>query len=216
MTVIADNLITRILYPLRDAAQDMFVDAELLDYMNAAIVDLCARERLFRDVATIPTSGGALAMTDDMLQIRWARTPDGVEVGWLDESTFFEYQITYPDWDSDTPLATVYSDAIWLHPAPDDAESWTVGYYGVPDKMSTTTDVFPLRVLYEEKVVRWARAQCWYRIGEMALADRDMAFYEEGMRPSEAGTDRQVPGRLNFAREPNVFDAEPTSIHQGG
>lgn len=212
----AAELITRILYPLRDVAQEFFSDAELIDYMNQAVADLSARQRLLRSTSTIATASGHLDMTADMLQVRWVRDPDGVEVGWLDESTFFEYQLIFPDWDSAQPLATIYDDAIYLHPYPVDGENWTVGYYGLPDEMTSDADTFPLRRIWEERVVRYCRSECWYKLGEPNMGDRERSYYEEGLRPSEAITDHQVPGRMSFAREPNSFDSHSESIHQGG
>lgn len=215
MTTVAE-IITRVLNPLRDQAQDFFPDPELIEYMNQAIVDLAARQRLLRSAADIAVTSGHIDMTADMLQVRWARDPDGMEASWLDESTFFEYQLAYPDWDSAQPLATVYDDAIWIHPSPDDGDTWSVGYYGLPTALTSDADTFPLRRIFEERVVRYIRSECWYKLGEVAMGDRERSFYEEGLRPSEAITDHQVPGRMSFTREPNVFDSHPESIHQGG
>lgn len=212
----AAEIITRVLNPLRDAAQDFFPDPELIEYMNQAVVDLSARQRLFRDAADLTVTSGHIDMTSDMLQIRWAKDDEGIEVSWMDESTFFEYELNFPDWDSAQPLATVFSDAIWIHPAPADGTVYTVGYYGLPAVLTADTDTFPLRRIWEEKVVRYIRSECWYKLGEPGMGDRERQFYEEGLRPSEAITDHQVPGRMNFAREPNVWDSHPESIHQGG
>lgn len=212
----AAEIISRVLNPLRDAGQEFFPDAELIEYMNQAVVDLSARQRLFRSSAALVVASGHIDMTSDMLQIRWAKDEDGIEVSWMDESTFFEYQANFPDWDSAQPLATVYSDAIWIHPTPADGDTFTVGYYGLPAVLTSDASTFPLRRIWEERVVRYIRSECWYKLGEPGMADRERSFYEEGLRPSEAITDHQVPGRMNFAREPNVFDAHPESIHQGG
>lgn len=215
MTTVA-QIITRVLHPLRDAAQEFFPDSEMIDYINQSVADLSARQRLLRSVADLTVTSGNVDMTSDMLQVRWAKDVDGIEVAWLDESTFFEYQVTYPDWDSAQPLATIYADAIWIHPTPADGDTFTVGYYGLPAVLTTDTNTFPLRRIWEEKVVRYVRSECWYKLGEPMMGDRERSFYEEGLRPSEAITDHQVPGRMSFSREPNVFDSHSESIHQGG
>lgn len=211
-----DEIVQRVLNPLRDSTQEFFGEPEMIDYMNQAVTDLCTRQRLFRSQTTLTTGSSHLDMADDMLQVRWVKNPDGIEVGWLDESTFFDYQITFPDWDPTTPLATIYDDAIWLHPTVADGESWVVGYYGLPAVLTAGSDTFPLRRQWEEKAVRYIRSECWYKLGEPQMARDERALYEEGLRPSEAMTDRQVPGKLNFSREPNVFDTDPESIHLGG
>jgi hypothetical protein len=212
----AGDLIQRILHPLRDLAQDFFPNPELIDYLNQSVVDLAARQRLLRKAVNITTSGGTLPMSDDMLQVRWVRDVNGVELGWVDESTFFEYELVFPGGMPGEPLATIYADAIWLQPQPDDGEVWTVGYYGVPDPMTIAEDTYPLRRIWEEKSVRYVRSECWYKLGEPQMGDRERSFYEEGLRPAEAVTDHQVPGRMSFAREPNVFDTHSESIHLGG
>jgi len=209
-----DELEVRILHPLRDSTQEFFGEPELLDYINNAIVDLSARQRLFRNTATINTLDSSIAMTPDMLQVRWARDAGGVEVAWLDESTFFEYQNRVPA--PSQFLATIYGNKIWIHPAVADGEAWTVGYYAIPPALTAGTDDFPLRRLWEEKVVRYCRSECWYKLGETQMGDRERQFYEEGLRPSEAITDHEVPGQLNFARSPNVFDNGRDAIHLGG
>jgi len=215
MTTVAE-IITRVLYPMRDAAQDFFEDPELISYIVEGLDDLCLRERIIREQTTIVASGGQLALTATMVQARWAKNPDGVEVAWMDESTFFDYQLTYPDWGAEAPLATVYDEKIYIHPAPADGETWTVGYFGIPTAITANSDAFPLQRQWEKKIVRYVRAECYYRLGEVGLGDREMARYEEGLRPADAITDRQVPGKLNFAVEPNAFDADIESIHRGG
>lgn len=212
----AAQLITRVLHPLRDANQEMFTDAMLIDYMNQAIVDLCARERLIREVSSATTASGTLALPEELLATRWVRDPNGVEVGWMDESTFFDYVANFPDWDSEHPIATIYDNAVQLWPTPPNGETWTIGFYALPATLTADTDTFPLRRLWEEKVVRYIRSECWYALGDVPMADRERQFYEEGLRPAEAITDHQVPGKVNLSREPNVFDVHPESIHMGG
>jgi hypothetical protein len=214
MTLIS-AIITRALAPMRDPDQDYFADSELIAYINECLIDLCIRERLIREQIAVVASSAALPLNADMVQIRWAKSPDAESVKWMDESTFFDYQLTYPSWDLRNPLGTIYDQKIYLHPAPADGDSWTVGYHGIPAEIAADTDTFPLVRQWEEKVVRWVRAECYYRLGEIGLGDRERARYEHGLRPAQATTDRQVPGSLNFALEPNAFDADPDSIHQG-
>lgn len=210
------QLITRVLAPLRDADQNLFGDAELISYFNEVVVDLCSREKLIREIATVTASGGTLAVPSASLQIRWVKNPDGAEVAWMDESTFFSYQAHYPEWNEDQPLATIYDQKIYLHPAAANGTDWEVGFYGIPEELDADSDTFPLPRIWEERAIRYVRAECFYKLGDTALGDRDMAQYESGLRPSAGFSDAQVPGKLNFAREPNVFDRDPDSIHLGG
>ena len=200
---------------MRDGSQDYFVDGELIEYVNDAVADLVARERLVREVASVVVAGGVLPLPTDLLQVRWVSNPSGTEVAWMDESTFFAYKSDAPDWDEEIPLATVYDDTVWIHPAPADGESWAMGYYQTPAAISVDSEDFPLRRVHEARVVHYVRGQCYYRLGEMELGDREIQQYEAGLRPAQAVTDHQVPGRVSLAREANAFDADPESIHRG-
>lgn len=207
-------MLTRARHPMRDASEEFFSDAELIDYLNDAIADLASRERLVREEATIAETTGFLAIPGDFLAVRWVIDPDGTEVVWLDESTFFSYQDIYPDWPTTSPLATIYDDKIWLHPA-QTGESYRVGNLGLPAVVDDVTDTFPLRRIWEGKCVAWLQAEMYARDGELELSRRKHEMYEAGLRPSQAPTDHQVPGKVAIAREPNAFDADPDSIHQG-
>lgn len=213
----ADQILTRARYPMRDAAEEMFTDAELLDLLNEAIADLASRQRLVREVSgTInPDANGALAIPADVINVRWAKNPDGVEVSWMDESVFFDYQATFPNWSADSPLATTYDDKVWIHPKPATTEAWTIGYYGVPAALTAVGDTFPLRRTWEAKAVAYLQWRMYQRLDEAGLAREMKSFYEEGLRPADSPTDHQTPGRLNLSREGNVFDNDPDSIHLG-
>lgn len=209
------DLITRALVPMRDAAKTYFGDPEMLAYINESIEDLCSRERLVRSSAAIVAAGGGLPLTADILQVRWAKSPDGDEVAWLDETTFFSYQDADPSWPATSPLATIYSDTIWIHPAPVNGESWSVGYFGLPAVMAAVGATFPLRRIWERKVVAYMQWKMYARLDEPALSQEAHAVYLEGLRPAQSLTDHQVPGRINLAREPNVFDDDPQAVHRG-
>jgi hypothetical protein len=207
------QLIARILRPMRDAAQDFFPDQELLDYINEAADDLALREQLIREQTTLVASGGVLDYTGspEIAQIRWVKNPNGLEVAFMDESTFFEYQQV-----GGTDLVgTTYDQKIHIDPAPTDGESWTVGYYGLPTPLATDAGTFGLSRQWETKVVAYGKAECYKRLGEIALAAAEEAKYDAGLRPAAFLTDRNTPGRVNFAREANVFDVDVDSIHLG-
>lgn len=211
----AQQLIDRALRTMRDTAQEMFPDPKLIEYINDSITDLCTREPTVREVANVVVATGTLAIPTDVIRIRWVRNPDGVEVAWLDESTFQEYVLGVPDWPSDAPLATAYDEKVFIHPTPDNGTTWTIGYFGIPAVLTADSDTYPLRRVWEPKTVHYLRAQMYYEIAEDELADREMAAYQMGLRPAQAIMDHLVPGRINLAREPNAFDADPESTHRG-
>lgn len=211
----AQNLFDRALRSMRDTSQEMFPDAKLIEYLNDAITDLVTREPIIREVANVNPTSGNFAIPTDVIRIRWVRNPDGVEAASMDESTFQEYVLGNPDWPSDSPLVTFYDDKGFLHPAPPNGETWTLGYYGYPAAITADSDTFPLRRIWEPKAVHYLRAQMYYEIAEDDLADRELAQYEKGMRPAQALTDHLVPGRITLAREPNAFDADPEATHRG-
>lgn len=208
-------ILTRARHPMRDAAEAFFTDAELIDYLNDAIADIAARERTTREETTVAVASGVLPIPADFLTVRWAIDPDGVDVAWLDESTFFSYVNTYPDWPSTSPLATIYEDAIHLHPTPANGVNYSVGSLSIPPLVDDVGDTFPLRRIWEGKCVAWLQSEMYSRDGELELSRRKHEQYEAGLRPAQAPTDHQVPGRVALAREPNAFDADPDSIHQG-
>ncbi len=206
---------------MRDSSEEYWPDAELIDYLNEAVVDICARERVIREETTVAVTvaaggvGAHLPIPANFLQVRWAKNPDGVEVAWLDESTFFDYKSTNPDWPTSSPLATIYDDKVFLHPQPATAENWSVGNLQIPTLLTLTTDTFPLRRIWEGKCVQYLQCEMYAKDGEFELSRRKHVQYEAGMRPASAVTDHQVPGRVNIALEPNVFDVDPDSIHRG-
>lgn len=209
------QLIDRALVPMRDTNKEFFSDAEMIGYINEAIEDLCARERLVRETATVVSAAGGLAIAADVLQVRWAKAPTGEEVAWMDETTFFDYQKREPTWPATTPLATIYDDTIWLHPAPANGQNWTVGYYGLPAALTAVGNTFPLRRIWERKAIAWMQYKMFARLDEPQLSQNAHQDYEAGLRPAQAVTDHQVPGRINLAREPNAFDDDPQAIHRG-
>ena len=214
MTTI-NEILTSARLPMRDAAEEFFADAELIDYVNAAIAELASRERLVRESTAVVAAGGGLPIPADFLSVRWVKNPNGEEVAWLDESTFFDYQALNPDWPDDAPLAAIYDDTIWIHPAPANGESWNVGNLAVPAKVTAVGDTFPLRRIWEAKVVAYVQAQMYPRLGEYEMARNREDFFYAGLRPASAVTDHQVPGRINLAREPGIFDTDPEAIHKG-
>lgn len=209
-----NEILTRARHPMRDASEEFYTHAELIDYLNDAIADLAARERLVREETTVAETTGFLAIPASFLQVRWVKDPDGVEVAWLDESTFFSYQDTYPDWPESSPLATIYDDKVWLHPA-QTGENYAVGNLQIPALLTAVGDTFPLRRIWESKCIAYLQSEMYARDGELELSRRKHEQYEAGLRSAQAPTDHQVPGRVAIAREPNAFDADPDSIHQG-
>lgn len=210
-----NQILTRARHPMRDSSEEFYTDAELIDYLNDAIADIAARERVVREETSVNSTSGFLAIPADFLSVRWVKDPDGKEVAWLDESTFFSYRDTYPDWPSSDPLATIFDDKIHLHPAPADGVAYAVGNLAIPALVDDTGDTFPLRRIWEGKCVAYLQSEMYARDGEMELSRRKHEMYEAGLRPAQAPTDHQVPGRVALAREPNAFDADPDSIHQG-
>lgn len=216
----ASDLITRALYPLRDSAQDMFVDAEFVDYLNEAIVDLSARLRLFHEQdASCTITGSVIPLSavgagSDVLQVRWVTSPDGYQAIPVDPTTFKAYQIEDPTRPETDPLYSIWDDTIYLHPLPVNGEVWGVGYYAIPAALTTGADTFPLARTWEAKVVRYLRAQGYYRLGEVSLGDREMSSYEQGL-PLTPLYDRNAPGSLTLTFEMGAFDIDPGAAHQG-
>ena len=212
----ANEILTRARYPMRDASEVYWPDTELLDYLNAAIADLCSRERLVREQTDGTTaSDGTIDIPANFLSVRWVKNPNGIEVAWMDESTFFDYVSTYPSWPSTSPIATIFDDKVWLHPNPGAGQTWKMGNLQVPTLLTATNDTFPLRRIWEAKCIAWLQAEMYAKDGEFEMSRRKYAQYEAGLRPAQAVTDHQVPGRVNIAIEPNVFDTDPDSIHRG-
>lgn len=210
------DLETRALVPMRDTAREYFPSAELLAYMNEAIEDLCARERLVRAEENVIVAAGVLPLPADLLQTRWLTSPTGDETAWMDETTFHSYVDTDPNRPATSPIASIWEDNIHVHPTPTNGETWVLGYYGLPAVMAAMGSTFPLRRIWERKVVAFMQYRMYGRLDEPQLSADAHAVYLEGLRPAQAITDHQVPGRVNLAREPGIFDTDPQAIHRGG
>jgi hypothetical protein len=206
------NIIDRALRPMRDGSQEYFVDAELIEYINEAMEDLCSKERILSDEGNLSVSAGSAALPAAVLQVRWLRNPDGEEATWLDPSTFNEYQLSETAWDEDEPLATIYDDTVKVWPAT--TGTWKLGYWSLPTQMTVDSDTIPLPRIWERRIVRYTRAHCYYRLGEIDLGDREMQQYAEGLRSSDTN-DRTIGGSVSLAVSGNVFDLDPETIHRG-
>jgi hypothetical protein len=68
--------------------------------------------------------------------------------------------------------------------------------------------------VWDRKIVRYVRAQCYYRLAEEDLGDREMTQYAEGLRSSDT-RDRTIGGAVSLTIGGNVFDADPESTHRG-
>lgn len=216
----AAQLITRALYPMRDTNQSMFGDAELIDYINEAIIDLCARKALVHEEdSTVTATATGLPISSvgggsDVLQIRWVVAPAGYPAVGVDPETLKISQEFDPDRSADEPLYAVWDEYIYLHPAPTAGDSWTVGYYGIPASLTADSDTFPLSRLWEQKAVQYLRSKMWYSLGEIALGDREASNYEDGL-PVGRVIDRNAPGQVNLVWESTVWDSDPEAMHTG-
>ncbi|HET9672415.1 MAG TPA: hypothetical protein VFQ40_06155 [Actinomycetota bacterium] len=208
------QILDRARHPMRDASEEFFTDVQLIDALNDAIADLAARERLVREETTIASTTGFLVIPAEFLGVRWVKDPDGVEGTFMVERVFFDYKARNPDWPAESFLYTIFDDKVHIHPAPADGVNYAVGNLQVPAVVDDVNDLFPLRRIWEIKAVQWLQAEMYARDGEYELSRRKFAQYESGLRPAQAPTDHQV-GPLSIAREPNAFDADPDSIHQG-
>ena len=146
------NIIDRALRPMRDSNQEYFVDAELIEYINEALEDLCAKERILSEEGNLTVSSGSGALPANLLQVRWLKNPDGTEAIWLDPSTFNEYQLYSENWSSEDPLATVYDDTVKVWPVNDG--TWQLGYYTLPAAMTADRRPSPPRRLASGAVRR--------------------------------------------------------------
>ena len=214
----AQDLIDRTMYPMRDPSGILLTDDELIAYLNDAQNDLAARQRILLKTDDLTSTGGAIAFGADLLSLRWVKDEDGNEVEWTNATQFFEEVRADAQSGSDTEndkIGAVYNDTIYLQPAPADGTSFEVGYIAAPVQIDDPADTFGLPIIWEKKVVAYMRAQAYRRLGELALSDREMADYEQGLRPSEAAADRTIPGKIEMTQALGPFDLDPDAIHRG-
>lgn len=215
----AQEIIDRALFPMRDTGATAYFDPdELLGFVNDAQADLSARERLFRSYATVTVQsdaeGAYFELPPQAIAPRWIKDPHGIEVGQLDESTFNEYKNVIPE-DAETYIATYYSDRAFLWPMPVTGTQFSFGFYAVPAKLADPADDISLHQIWEAKLVRFVRAECYLRLGDVQQAAIDKQEYEKGLRPASAAVDRAVPGKINLAFEPGPFDLDLDSTIRG-
>lgn len=209
----AQQIIDRALRPMRDSAQEYFPDAELIEYINEGIEELCTKLRLLSNEANLTVTNGVANLPADLLQARWLKNPDGLEAAWLDPSTFNDYKENAPYWSADSPLAAIWDEQVRVWPVNDG--TWQFGYWQLPALLTADTDIFPLARQWERRIVRYVRGQCYYRLGEIDLADREIAVYASGLRPNADTADRNQPGTVTLAMQGNVFDNDPDATHRG-
>lgn len=215
----AQEIIDRALFPMRDTGATAYFDpAELLGFVNDAQADIAARERQFRSFATVVVAvdaeGAYFELPPSCIAPRWIRDTHGVEVGQLDESTFNEYKFVIPE-DSETYIATYYGNRCFLWPMPETGTTFSFGFYSVPAKLVDPGEDISLHQIWEAKLIRYVRSECYLRLGDIQNAGVDKAEYEKGLRPASASVDRAVPGKINLAFEPGPFDLPDDSTIRG-
>jgi hypothetical protein len=207
------NIIDRAMFPMRDAAREFITDAELITYVNEAVLDIATRELLIhKETSVAITTGGILAAPTDLIGWRWIANDVGVEGTWLDWSTWQQYS-PVQDADSDFFIVTVYDDKAHVWPVPPNGTAFTVGYFGLPAELTAVGNTIPLSIAWDSKLVFYVRARAYERNGDpLAASERDR--YEDGLKRPGGVTTRNSPGELAFSISQTVFDDDPDARHR--
>lgn len=208
MTTI-DTLLTRVRRPLRDAAEEFFTDAEMIEYVNEALVDLAVRQRLLQNEDTLVIASGVATVPANVGDTRYLIDPNGELAVNVTEDVFTSYvDAGYND--TTHPIWTIVENQIKVYPVTDG--NWTLGFYALPTEITVVGDTFPYTRKWEQKLVHYVRAECWQRLGELDQHAIERAKYDEGLRRPTYESREHV---VSLAREPNWADMNPRSIHRG-
>jgi hypothetical protein len=197
--------------PLRDAEQS-FVEPWFVDAMlNEAYLDLNARLRINKKVATGTTSStGTIAIPTDLVEhqnLFVEETP--VQI--VDDDLYKSYERTgntaYGQADAAVVLARLnyFSSVIETWPqVVSSAYVWE--YVARPGEMEAESDT-PAKLTKElcPRLVSYARAHAKWQEGEEAEGSKYMALYEQGLPGAPREAFRRNPAPMALIPEPGPF-----------
>lgn len=196
--------------PLRDGERT-FVEPWFVDAMlNEGFLDLNARLRITRDVATGTSSAsGVITVPTDFVEETdlWFDDP-AIQPEFTSDGVFNSYAKR----GASTPgvyLARVFGATIETYPAIASA-AYTLEYVARPPLMEQDTDT-PVGLLPEmtPRLVAYAVAKAKWQEGEQEEGNQYMAMYEAGIPGSPRMTNYLRPAALTMFPAPGPFDSLP-------
>lgn len=210
----AQQIIDRALRPMRDPDQEFFLPDEMYEYLNEAQRDVAVRQSLFVTEELVAVNNGAITSSDpdNVAGWKWVRDSSGHELSWIDPSLFFRYQES--DYADDTiPFVTPVEGELRILPVPDNGVQYTLGYVRMPADVDDSADAVEVPPMYHDKLVAYLRAQCYYRLDNETMGDRELTRYNMGLVEPVRAYSVNRPGRPVAAIEMTVFDDDPERRH---
>lgn len=189
---------------LRDSERAFVTLAEVKEWLNEGLLDLCARLRLKQTRATGTTSStGTITLPDEFLE-NMSLWIDGAPVNFVDDSVFESYSEPA----STTPyalLGRVFDGAVETYPSQISADyEWR--YVKRPTELSADGDQpSDLTPELARRVINFARAEAKLKEGEESEYAIYRGRYEEGLPGQPRVAMRMRPGPVNLIPESGPF-----------
>ena len=211
MALLSD-LRARVRSIVRDADARFITDDDIDAWLNEAQTDLSARLDINQTEDTGTTNGSALLALPtgtEVVRVTSFRLEDD-DVEFVDADTFYAWL------DSGAipahSIAIIFAGSVQTYPTPASGIDYVLRYTSVPPTMTSATTV-SLPVYLHSRMLRFAEAQAYYKMGEVGRGRDALAQYEDGLPGAPLGADKLTPGPFTLQFEPGPFDLDSEARH---
>jgi hypothetical protein len=197
--------------PIRDSSHEFVEEWFVTDMLNEAYLDLNARLRLNKKVATGTTSTtGTIALPTDLVEHQNLFF-NGTPALFTSDDTFLSFErpdvTPYGQGSAVAVLARVNTFDSVVETYPEQASvDYEWEYVARPTVMTAESDT-PTKLTQEliPRIINYARAHCYWQDGKEAEGARTMALYEQGLPGAPREAFRRNPGPMALIPEAGPF-----------
>lgn len=207
------SMTSRVRSTIRDTGAAYISDAEILEWLNEANLEIAARLRLLVEDDT----EGDLTETDNYITL----PANFLELIELRLGTDDVDMVSDPVWFSwsdagDTPersLGRITQSRLYVYPTPSTWD-YTIRYYRKPAALSAGADVPEIPERLHVSLVNYARAHALLAMGESSSAETYLLLFDDAL-PKRRGDDRIWPvAPKQIVPVPNIWDSDPDARHR--
>lgn len=190
-------------------------ESSVINWINQAQRDLAARLKILQKevAATVPASQ-KIPLPEDLIHMDHVLVDD-TQIRIVDDAEWVGIRDS-----GGLPYggagARVYADFLEVIPRPAEGDAYILRYTYTPANLDEDTDESPLPEHMHHRMVDFARAQGYLRLGDQQQSVNFMELYETGLPEKPRGKERIMPGPLNLRYAPGPFDLDPGARHRGG
>ncbi len=199
-------LTAKVRRPLRDGNADFITDAEILEYLNEAQLDIAMRTLAIQAETTGTFSTYQVALPATYISFVSLRVGAEIEdAEWVDNETFDSWKRS-----GGTPprsMARIFASNVEVYPTPSVGTAYTFRYARTPTALASGSDVPEVAEYWQvHNMVRYAQAHCKLKDGETGEFEAYMGMFNEGLPETKGPTTKFKPGPISIRFEPGPFD----------